>query len=284
MSTVFRWNVTRREQLGRLVEGEPAESYPEFIGDLRRCCARVIAMAGDARLVFIGRSPESLYDYLTGALADTSWSDRLAILNVSLWRFGRDEDTRPTAAGCAALREQLEALGLTPASIVASPHPIALVDLVSSGETLGTVVEILLGEAASTSADVRAVRRRLRVVGITERQTPSPKTWRWRTHTHWAVTFRPSAVKGVAVPCTLWDYLGNSQKKVARTNPPSRWGDPEMQRPPREPDHVAALRLAVGVYNAGRTRGEREALAALIAAEPSMRHSWCRALVGELKG
>jgi hypothetical protein len=283
MASVFRWNVTRREQLGGLLEGEPAESYPEFLEDLRRCCARVIAMAGDSRLVFVGRSPESLYDYLTGALAATSWADRLAMLNVSLWAFGRYEETSPTPAGCDAMRAQFAGVGLEPAQIAAGPRPIALIDLVSSGGTLETLVELLISEAEYAGVDVRAVQRRIRVVGISQQERPHPKTWRWRTHTRWPVAFRPSAVKGVSIPPQLWDYLGNTQKKVARTNPPARWGDPEMERPPREADHVAALRLAARVYRSARGRHERQALASQIAAGPAMRHPWCRSLVLELR-
>lgn len=283
MHTVFRWNITRREQLGRLVEGEPAESYAEFLDDLRRCCARVLAMAGDARLVFVGRSPESLYDYLIGALAETSWSDRLAMLNVSLFRLGHDEASTPGPAGWAAFREQLDAVGLEPAGIASSARAITLIDLVSSGDTMDTLVELLLGWAVDDRVDVRAVRRRLRIVGIIRREQPSPKTWRWRAHTRWVVRFRPSAVKDVAVPDQLWDYLGNMQAKVARTNPPSCWGDPEMHRPPRDPGHAAALRLAVSVYELARTRDERKALARLLASEPAMRHPWLRRLVTELR-
>ena len=70
MPAVFRWNITRREQLGRLVEGEPAEIHRSVLEELRLCCARVIAMAGDSRLVFIGRSPEQLYDDLQEMVRD----------------------------------------------------------------------------------------------------------------------------------------------------------------------------------------------------------------------
>src|SRR6185503_9226279 len=63
MPTVFRWNIARREQLGRLPTGEPDFGYSSLervLPEIRRCSARVLAMAGDSRLVFIGRSPESL--------------------------------------------------------------------------------------------------------------------------------------------------------------------------------------------------------------------------------
>ena len=58
----FRWDPSRRAQLGTLLRGEPAERYPEFLDDLRECCARVVARADDGRLVFVGRSPESIHD------------------------------------------------------------------------------------------------------------------------------------------------------------------------------------------------------------------------------
>ena len=280
----FRWDVRRREQLGTLARGEPAESYPGFLDDLRRCCARVVATAGDARLIFVGRSPESLFDHLSGALADTSWADRAALLNLSLRQQGGGRG-QPDAAARAAVRAQLAAHALDPAGIAASPRPVALIDLLYSGETFGALLELLSGWANEARVDDAALRRQLRIVGITERTKNSPNTWRWQQRLPWATAFRPrSALKGVSVPPVLWSYLGDWQKKVARSNPPWRWSDPEMRRPPREPEHAEALRLAVALYEAGRTCTEREALATRLVAERAMRHPWLRTLVTELRG
>jgi hypothetical protein len=66
MTVPFRWDLSRREQLGRLVEGEAGPSYEGFLDDLRRASVRVTALGGDHRFVFAGRSPESLFDYLSG--------------------------------------------------------------------------------------------------------------------------------------------------------------------------------------------------------------------------
>ena len=85
MAVPFRWNVARREQLGRLVDGPPASVYDAFMEDLREASARVVAMAGGSRLAFVGRSPESLFDYLSGVVAETSWEPRLLLANVSLF-------------------------------------------------------------------------------------------------------------------------------------------------------------------------------------------------------
>jgi hypothetical protein len=281
MPTVFRWNIARREQLGRLVDGEPADVGAELLTELRLCCGRVIAMAGDARLVFIGRSPEHLYDYLTGAFADTSWSSRLTLLNLSLKEGGRDW-REPDSIALTALREQFAACRLAPNEIASSPYPIALVDLIYAGETFGKLTEFLIAWSADAGVDWRAVRRRIRIVGITERHREGPRTWRWRT-LDWAARYQPSSLKGVSIPWWFWSHLGNSEKKVSRENPPARWGDPEMMQPPRGDGVSEALRVAVALHDLGRTRAERDALAAALSVQPAVQHAWCRTLAAELR-
>ena len=281
MPTVFRWNIARREQLGRLVDGEPADVGADLTRELRLCCGRVIAMAGDARLVFIGRSPEHLYDYLTGALASTSWSTRLTLLNLSLKEGGADW-RQPDSAAYAFLREQFAAARLSPREIAASPRPIAFVDLIYAGETFGKLTEFLIAWTTDAHVDWRAVRRRIRIVGVTERQHDGYRTWRWRT-LDWASLYRPSSLKGVSIPWWFWSHLGNSEKKVSRENSPARWGDPEMLRPPRGDGVKDALRVAVRLHDLGHSRAERDAIAAILAAQPSFRNAWCRTLAAELR-
>src|SRR5437773_2511025 len=126
----FRWNLARREQLGRLA-GPPAEPPGDWtMSHLRECCAKVIAASADGRLVFVGRSPESLYDYLCGALADTSWADRPVLLNLSM-RNATVEQVE--AHALEAIHRQLRALGLSPAEIAASERPVAFIDLLMHG-------------------------------------------------------------------------------------------------------------------------------------------------------
>jgi len=168
MPNAFRWNVARREQLGRLLTGEPLPYRPAVLEEVRRCAAHVLAMAGRSRLVFLGRSPENLYDYLSGALADTSVATRLALLNVSLtsesasWARMRPETK-------AALREQCVAVGLDPASLMKRARQVALVDVIYTGETFETLLDLLDRWAEDEGIDRRAMRRRLRIVGIVTR-------------------------------------------------------------------------------------------------------------------
>ncbi|HKP74407.1 MAG TPA: hypothetical protein VJT67_02640, partial [Longimicrobiaceae bacterium] len=194
----FRWNLARREQLGRLVEGPPVE-LGSLAGDIRDCCARVIAQAGDSRLVFVGRSPESLYDYLCGALAATSWAERPVLLNLSMRYETVDEVERETPGAVAAIHRQLRALGLSPAEIAASGRPVAFIDLVLEGLTFGNLFGLLDDWARREGVDPAAVKRRMRVIGITIREKNSPNTWRWYQRVPWVKGFARGALRGVSI-------------------------------------------------------------------------------------
>lgn len=281
MPNVFRWDIARREQLGRLVTGEPVEGLASLLEEVRRCSARVIAMSGDSRLVFVGRSPETLFDYLTGAFEGTSWSDRLTLLPLSL-KSSSERWTEMSAAMRSALRQQFSALCLDPAGIAAAVRPIALVDVICDGDTFANLTELLFEWAADEGIGANALRRRLRIVGIVTRGNRSYTTVGWRRHA-WACRYRGSALKGVSVPESFWEFLGNSDAKVSRSNPPWKWCDPDMARPPRGPRHTEALELALALHEAGQSRSERDALAAAIAGQPAMRHVWCRAVTSELR-
>src|SRR5215471_6881647 len=98
----FRWDLSRREQLPKVplsmavFKHWPQLKYsPDFDNELRICAAKVIAAAGDTDWVFVGRSPEHLFDYLSGIFESVPSAPSLAHLLFSL-RYGRS--ARSTAA------------------------------------------------------------------------------------------------------------------------------------------------------------------------------------------
>src|SRR5262249_41288648 len=117
----------------------PRLSMADFLEGLLRCCARVLASARGADLCFVGRSLDSVFDPLCGLLRGTSWEPRLTLLPLSLHR-APDWALR-TAARRRALRAYLQAQGWAPEALARREHPVALTDLVSTGETLGGLVE-----------------------------------------------------------------------------------------------------------------------------------------------
>ena len=280
----FRWDIKRREQLGRLAEGELSDAYPEFVDDLRGLSAHVIAASRDADIAFIGRSPESVFDYLSGVLLDTAWSERLLLVNLSM-RYNSPRDVRrdhPEAM--AALQHHLAELQLSPAQLIKRQRPVALVDLVSSGSTFRYVTELIMEFAKESTVDLAAVRQKLRFVGITWRTKNSPNTYRWHQHAGWLDPFSGTPVRNISIPGPMWNYLGNSQAKVTSSNPPWRWGDPNISVPPRDEANLAALRRALTLFDLGASVEERRRFSDALCKETAMRFSWFRQLVTELRG
>ena len=280
----FRWNIKKREQLGRLVSGAPPETYTEFPSQLRECSARVVAVAGDSNLVFVGRSPESLFDYLSGVFLGSNWSNRLSLVNLSLRGQEIGAGAHEQEVALQGFRQHLSDLELSPSDIASSNRLVTLVDLVASGQTFGKILGLLTQWASQEGVDVSAVRRRLRFVGVTWRSKPSPNTFRWHQHASWLETFPRIVAKNVSIPGVLWNYLGNNQSKVAVSHPPWRWADTDAAKPPRQESNIEALRLALELFELGSCVEERQLFASQLANQHAMRESWFRGLINELRG
>lgn len=283
MPQPFRWDVSKREQLGRLVEGPPTETYPQFIDDLQVCCSRIIAYCANSDLIFIGRSPESIFDYLSGLFSVTSWANRCSLLNISMRNVSPPTIRDRYPGAITAIREQFSFLSLAPTQIIVRDRSVALVDLVASGNTLGNITSLLFEWARELNGDEEALKKKLRFIGITIKKKTSPKTWRWNQQVEWARNIRPRNIKNVTIPLRLWDYLGNTQSKVSRSNPPWRWGDAAMANPPHEGQNLQALRLALYLYEMGSARESRLDFASRLSSESSMTFKWFRALITELR-
>lgn len=280
----FRWNLTHRNHLGNLLKGERARThYANFADDLLQCCSRILTFSDDSNLVFVGRSPESIFDYLSGLLFDSSWFERIELLHFSM-RFQEENKIREEyPRAIEAMREYLQHLGLHPERIATKERSTAFVDLVLSGDTFGRLITFLFNWSNEIKFDWKAVKRRIRIVGITTQRKTSPNTWRWQQHSDWISILGTKAVKNVSIPYHLWDYLGNYQQKVSLSYPPSRWGDSELSAPSYSTDQLMALRLAFDLFELGRTAEKREEFTSLLIKESSMRHDWFRKLVLELR-
>jgi hypothetical protein len=281
----FRWDVSKRERLGALLEGEAEASYPKFVSDLRASCVRVLALAWDCDLVFVGRSPESLYDYLRGVLWHTSMRDRLTLLLISLrglrwW----DEHDIPLVFGRAipAVRGYLLSLGLDPYSLLR--RRVAFVDLVSSGETFAQLIRLLWRWSAQLPCPWEGVRRHLRFVGLTEKIEGQSWPEPWHLEVDAAGLLKDGAARSLAIPSRLWRYLGDQQAKVAESHDVGRWALREAAWPSHAPERLRALRLAAKLFELGRWREERQRVARELAALPAMRQPQVRRLVMELRG
>ncbi|WP_432852286.1 hypothetical protein ACQPXB_14800 [Amycolatopsis sp. CA-161197] len=270
-----RWDLVRPDQLGSLPTGAPVLW---FLDELTACAAKVLARSEDGDLFFVGRSADSVYDLLSGALTDRS---RLRLLPLSLGMVG---DTDPLAgAEAAQLRANLTDAGLSPAALAGGGAPVVFTDLVHSGSTFRTLVHLLRTWAADEDVAWVEVRRRMRFLSITWRYDTSPKTWRWHQHADWTAELPASAVRNVSLDGDVWAYFGNTQPKLTRSFSREKWGAEDARAPRHDDKTREALAEALAVVAAGRTPEVRDRLVHGIVKEPAIARPWLRALVTELK-
>jgi hypothetical protein len=269
----FRWDLLRPDQLGSLLDGieEPNLGY---LDELVECAGKVLARCGDGDLYFVGRSVDSLFDLLSGALADTVWQDRLHPLPLSLYGF---DGQGFTLEELRQLRTNLTAAGLAPAELMRG-RPTVFVDLVYQGSTFENLYELLREWIDEERAQWDVIRRQLRFVGITWRDKTSPKTWRWQQHAEWTSELPASAIRNVSLHGQVWSYFGNTQAKTAASFRRTRWSAPEVGEPPRSAEAKFALAEAVRLVERGRSPQVRHQLAEVISQEATAGERWVRDL------
>jgi hypothetical protein len=280
----FRWNLAKREQIGDLREVQAAETYAGFTEHLRTAAARVLARAGDSDLVFVGRSPECLFDYLSGIFAEVSGAPSLTLMHFSA-------PHRPAAVIAKSHRRELQALRSYFASERLDPHAIAtygkqvrFIDAVSSGMTFGTLVDYLRYWAREQGADWNVVERRIGFIGLTWQEATSPNVWRWWQHQSWAKQLTKTPIKNVAVPGSFWGFIANNDEKATPSHWLERWAAPEAMQPSHRAHRLRGLRLALDIYDRGRDKHERATFVRELTRLPEMRDAWLRTLVLRLRG
>ncbi|MEU5097585.1 hypothetical protein [Streptomyces sp. NPDC020996] len=273
-----RWDLLRPDQLGTLLDGvEQPDLW--YLDELTVCAAKVVARSGCGDLRFVGRSADSLFDLLGGALAETSWSGRLGRLPLSC-AGGTAELSRRDVG---RMREHLAAAGAAPWDLARRRRPLALVDLVWAGRTFTTLHTVLRDWVEESREPRPVVRSRLRCLGITVRTGTSPKTWRWQQHRSWTRDLPARAVQNVSLDRSVWHLLADQEPKTAPSFPPRRWHDDAVSVPARGVGPALALATAVALVEAGRTGTVRRRLVRTFAAEPAFAEPWLRSLSHELK-
>jgi hypothetical protein len=279
----FRWDIAKREQLGDLPSGDDVETYRDFYLDLRTAAASIYAKSGNNELVFVGRSPENIFDYLSGVFLDAPARPLLTLLP-----FSSPPQTVPTLVQrhnreLGALLRLFQSVQLDPVSIASGGRQIRFVDFVRTGGSFAYIFALIRHWSRIQSASWDAVTDRIGFIGLTSRGKNSPNTWRWQQHHAWVSEIPRSHVKNVSVPIGFWTWIANHEDKTMPSFTIERWGSPAAARPSREDRHVRGLRMALKVFERGRTRAERRKFAALLAEQPEMKMPWLRASVLQLK-
>lgn len=280
----FRWNIQKREQLGGLLRyaHEPVSISQDFLDDLRDVAARILAFANGADLAFIGRSPENLFDYLSGLFLGIRGAPRLHLVQFSMRYSGDGVDKLPRQA-LEGLAAYFKAESIDPETISTAPAPLALIDFVASGGTMQSLISILKWQSQQSGVDWNAVQRRLKIIGLTTRTKNSPNTWRWQQNQDWLDIAPDLEVLNVSAEGRFTYGIANSDVKVTKPHHNGRWAEAFQQQYTPSPEQLKALDLATRLYDLGQQKAERLEIAKRIAATDRMTHRATRQLVLNLK-
>jgi len=246
----FRWNMGNPRLSRRLGPGASLQPPKGFKETLTQLAVEVLRAGQDVDFVFVGRSPENLYDFLSGALAETSWFGRTQQLQLSLHEHAPGRLRRQHAAALARLWGYFESLGLTPPQLLERPRPVAFVDLVFAGRTFGNLLRLLRFWSGGDLRRWGPVRDRLILVCIVERGHSRFEPWE-PGHSPWTGEVAEGALRRVPLDTKTWRYWADRQPKTTDSFPPDRWDDPEQGEPPTERERLQAARFARSLYRLG---------------------------------
>jgi hypothetical protein len=281
----FRWDLVTPDQLGSLLAGS-GEPDLWFLEELVACAGKVLARSGDGDLVFVGRSLDSVFDLLGGALVDLKREARLRRLPLSFERggarsFGTWRRRSLTPGELAGARRMLAAVDVTPRALARRGRPVAFVDVVSRGATFTELFELLREWIDDERQPWPVIRRKLRFIGVTSRTKTSPNTNRWQQHAAWTRTLPARAVVNVSLNPRVWSYFADSQIKLTRSFGPEDWLA-AADGPGRGERTRHAMAEAAALVAHGRGQAGRRALARAMRGEPALAQPWLRTLVTAL--
>ncbi len=278
----FRWNIESPEQLGSLIDSE-FELSEWMLKDVRSCAARILTFGQNSRLVFVGRSLDSIHDYLKGILEQTSWKGRLLQLNISLYGYSIRGVQTKYPKSFQALKRYFEELDIDPVSIKSNKLPTSFADVVYEGGTYEQIFEFLHNWSYEIQNDASSMKNKLRFVGVTERKKSSPNTWRWQQQKDWTKNLKSSNIKNVSIDYWFWTHIADSQPKVTKSFRPKFWNEKEKNAPIHSETTIEAVNEAYALYNKARGKNERLKFAKEIANKEALKNDWLRKLCLEIK-
>lgn len=278
----FRWKIESPDELGSLIN---PDFKPEewLLLSVRYCAARILTLSQNSRLIFVGRSLDSVHDYLSGILENTSWNNRLSRLNISLYGQSIEHIQEAYPKSFKSLKKYFENLGVDPIAVKSYKIPASFVDVVCEGGTYEQIFKLLNNWSNELQNDSLVMNKKVRFIGITLRKKTSPNTWRWQQQAEWTKFLKSSNIKNVSMDYGFWTYVANYQPKINKAFTPKMWEMDEVKSPIHSEETIKALNEAHFLYNSGKSKSEKLLFVRELLTKQSMKKDWLRALAHEIK-
>ena len=275
------WTQVRKKALAQLVSKAYTDEFYNYREQLLDVCADIIAASGGDDLVFVGRSPEILYDFMESLLEDTRAAPSTTLLPFSL----RDESSgainrinRLDAESIDAIEEHFSELNLSPHDIATHEGTFSFVDCVCWGTTFGNLEDTLTLLAKRQS--ISFVKTKVRYIGITK-ESLGWTHWRNDEESKGATFFNEGRAKVVTVSAQLWEHLANSSSKTMKSFRPEHWKK-GVEFADLGGETASAIRSTLELQMFGWRRDVRRAFAKKLARRNAHGDKWLSVLVGNL--
>lgn len=278
----FRWRIESPDELGSLINTDfKLDDWTLF--NVRDCATKILTFSQNSRLVFVGRSLDSVHDYLSGILEDTSWKDRLLRLNISLYGYSIRDIERDYPKSFQSLKKYFEQLEIDPIAIKSKKIPTSFTDVVCRGGTYEQIFKFLNKWSDEIQNDKIATNKKLRFIGITERKKTSPNTWRWQQQTEWTKYLKSSNIKNVSVSYWFWTHIADTQPKLTKAFTPKLWQTEKNELPIYSEERIKALNEAYFLHQTATSKEERLNFAKKLSNKQALKFDWLRKLALEIK-
>ena len=272
MKKPFRWNIEKRNELGSLVNDTPNGIDGEFLNELIKTTSRIIAFSDNSRLFFVGRSPENYFDFLKGIYLNKD--EKSDLLNLFQFSGRHLDDDSTNKKSIKNLKEYMNNIDLSPEGILKSERNTVLIDLVYTGSTMRNLISIIREWSTDEKTDWNGIKRKLRIVGITERTKNSPNTWRWHQQAKSIDILDGIQVKNVSVTWKFWSELGNNQSKVTPSNSPEKWDKEQITQPKINEHYLEGLNFAYNLSSLGQNKEIKAKLKNEMQKQNEMKNKW----------
>ena len=276
----FRWNISKANELGDYLNGNGNLLDQEFVNELIRSSARIMAFSGNSSIYFVGRSPEHYFDFLTGVFLDQKeFENRFNLFQFSARRSTMAELRGDKSYSLRSLKKYMELIGLSPEQIKNRKNKTTFVDIVYMGSTFEILFKILYEWAQELKSDWKAIKNKINVVGLTGREKNSPNTWRWHQQVEWINLINKNNVRNVSLPWFFWREIGNEIPKSTHSFIPERWSQDDVNLSKIDSLTLSGIQIAHQIFKLGSDKEIRKTLRNHLVVQDEMKAAWFKAYV-----
>lgn len=261
----------------------------DYITEFTQLCGTLIAKCDDAsKIVFVGRSPELLYEYIRACYGNTDYESRFAVFLFSCRISGFKDyvDWKHYAPlSRMKLRPYMRALGIAPNDIIRRKRPTAFVDYVHLGTTMNCLFYLLAEWCIEENLDFRGMISKLRIISI-ERTEAREQSWDTYgadplCENEWIRNLGTRRVRRIWIPHNTWCSFAETTAKSCSSYTSEKWGTEGMVE--MTEDRYFGLLFCRIHYNYGASREGRAALRRAIGTQAEIRWTWLREWLGMLR-